>query len=81
MADADTPQASDNEDADSCLCGLEHNEDDATSDEELPPASGGIASAAGAPEKDEPDLDGCDMDFAQAQQTGDDQLPAATGGM
>ena len=81
MADTDRPQAPDDEDTDSCLCGMSHNEQDATSDEDLPPASGGIARAANAPGTDETDLDGCDVDFTQDQQTGDADLPAATGGM
>jgi hypothetical protein len=72
--------ADDNEDADSCVCGLEHVDDDVTSDEELPPTSGGIARATEAALEDEGDVDGCELDFAAGEQTDDEELPAAVGG-
>jgi hypothetical protein len=81
-ADAVLPSdiADDNEDADSCICGLEHLDDEATSDEELPPTSGGIAQAEQQGPEDEDDVDGCELDFTAAEQTGDAELPAAAGG-
>jgi hypothetical protein len=72
----------DDEDADSCVCGLEHLDEEATSDEELPPASGGIAQTAEeAVLEDEDDVDGCALDFAAAEQTDDEELPATVGGV
>ena len=70
----------DDEDADHCICGMEHLEDEATLDEELPPASGGIESGD-ARQDDEDDLDGCELDFTAAEQTDDAELPVTVGGM
>ena len=72
----------DDEDADGCLCGIEHLDDDATSDLELPSTSGGIESDE---EKqaahDETDVDGCELDFTEVDQTTDEELPVTTGGV
>lgn len=75
----DTPPALD-EDADDCICGMEHVEEEATSDEELPPTSGGIQIPAEEQRDDQDDVDGCELDFTTAQQTNDGELPAAVGG-
>jgi hypothetical protein len=79
--DGDAPPVPDDEDADGCLCGMEHLEDEATSDEELPAASGGIEAAEEEQLDGEDDLDGCGLDFTAAEQTDDEELPAAVGGM
>jgi len=72
----------DDQDTDSCVCGLEHLDDETTSDEELPPASGGILqTAAEAVLEDEDDVDGCALDFAAAEQTEDAELPVTVGGV
>jgi hypothetical protein len=71
----------DDEDADDCICGIEHLEDEATSDEELPPAWGGIEITREEPQDSEDHIDGCDVDFAAVAETGDEELPAAVGGM
>ena len=80
QADDEPFSAPDDEDTDNCLCGLEHLEDEAISDEELPPASGGIETSEQEQSDDETDLDGCELDFTLADPTGDDELPAAVGG-
>jgi len=81
--DGDTPivQDDDVEDTDSCLCGMEHLEEEETSDEELPSASGGVSSTAEpALVEDEHDVDGCELDFTAVEETNDIELPAAVGG-
>ena len=81
-ADSDAPPvADDDEDADDCICGMEHLEDETTSDEELPQASGGVETAGEAPPDDEDDVDGCELDFSEAEQTGDEELPVTVGGV
>ena len=72
----------DDDDEDDCLCGLDHREDEATSDVELPPATGGVETTAAAAEQpeDEDAIDGCDVDLT-LEPTNDQELPAATGGM
>jgi len=81
-ADGDAPTLpDDDEDADHCICGMEHLEDEVTSDEELPPASGGIETDEDEHQENEDDLDGCELDFTAAEQTGDEELPAAVGGI
>jgi hypothetical protein len=80
-ADGDaSPVADVDEDADDCICGLEHREDEATADAELPPASGGVGIDEEEPQDNEDDVDGCALDFTQAEQTDDKELPAAVGG-
>jgi len=78
-ADSDAPLAPD-DDADDCICGLEHVEGEATSDEELPAASGGIETARAEPQDDHDDVDGCELDFTAAEQTDDEHLPPTVGG-
>ncbi|HXW26077.1 MAG TPA: hypothetical protein VEK73_15140 [Xanthobacteraceae bacterium] len=75
------PFPGDDEDEDTCLSGTEHVEGEATSDEELPPASGGVQTAEAKQQGNEDSVDGCDLDFTNAPQTDDADLPAATGGM
>jgi hypothetical protein len=70
----------DSEDADDCVCGMAQLEDEATSDEELPPTSGGLAVAEDEHRDNEDDVDGCELDFTAAEQTDDGELPAAIGG-
>jgi len=79
--DARAVPRDDDDDADDCVCGMEHLEDEATSDEELPPASGGIATAVEEPQDNEDDVDGCELDFTAAEQTDDEELPASAGAM
>ena len=78
-ADGDAPPVPD-DDEDECICGMEHLEDEATSDEELPPASGGVETAEEEHQDNEDDVDGCELDFTAAEQTDDEELPAAIGG-
>lgn len=81
-ADGDAPMVpDDDEDADNCLCGMEHLEDETTSDAELPPATGGIETAREEQLDGEDDADGCELDFTAAEQTGDEELPVAVGGV
>jgi hypothetical protein len=71
----------DDEDADGCLCGMEHLDEDATSDLELPSASGGIeADKDEQRADDETDVDGCELDFTGTDQTTDEELPVTAGG-
>jgi hypothetical protein len=80
-ANGDAPSpADDDEDADDCICGMELHEDEATSDAELPPASGGVETAQEEAQDGEDDVDGCSLDFTAAEQTDDKELPAAVGG-
>jgi hypothetical protein len=79
-SDGDVPSVPD-DDEDNCICGMEHREDEATSDEELPPASGGVEIAEEEQADSEDDLDGCELDFVAAEQTGDEELPVALGGV
>lgn len=63
---------------DHCLCDIDLQEDEFTSDADLPAAAGGVAAASvHVPD----DADGCDEDFTKAAPTTDEQLPAATGGV
>jgi hypothetical protein len=77
---SDDPPIAQDEDADDCMCGMEHLEDEATPDEQLPPASGGIGIAEEEEQDNEDDVDGCELDFNAAEQTDDEELPAAVGG-
>ena len=74
----------DDEDADGCLCGMEHV-GDPTSDVELPPAIGGIqieaAAEADGNEDNEDDVDGCELDFRLDDPTSDEELPVTIGGL
>ena len=71
----------DDDDADGCLCGMEHLDEEATSDLELPSASGGIEADRDAqPADDETDVDGCELDFTESDQTTDAELPVTAGG-
>lgn len=71
----------DDEHEDGCLCDLEHEADEITSDEELPEAQGGVAAVAVASDADAEDVDGCDIDFNEGEVTADADLPAAAGGV
>ena len=57
-------------------CDVEFHDSDATPDDELPTAIGGVAISG---EGDE--IDGCDVDFDDLDATADEDLPAATGGV
>jgi hypothetical protein len=84
LIDRDTapPPDDDHDDADGCLCGLEHVDDDATSDLELPTTSGGVEIVDDElPADDEDDVDGCDLDFAEVDHTADEELPVTVGGV
>ena len=82
--DPDTSLAVDQDDdeADGCLCGLDHLNEDITSDLELPITSGGVETGEEAqPDADEDDVDGCELNFAAEDQTTDEELPIAFGGI
>lgn len=65
---------------DGCTCDLEFDDDEATSDEDLPMASGGVEATLEV--HDNPDeLDGCALDFTSGEMTADEELPAAEGGV
>jgi hypothetical protein len=66
------------EDAEGCCIDLHDSE--ATSDADLPAASGGVQGARPA-EDDNDELDGCDLDFGAAEATADEDLPPAAGGV
>lgn len=57
-------------------CGIEFHDSDATPDQELPMAVGGVQIVG---EGD--DVDGCDVDFDDMDATADEDLPAAEGGV
>jgi hypothetical protein len=70
------------DDADGCLCGMEHRDDETTSDLELPMVTGGVETGDEVqPGDDEDDVDGCDLDFTKTAQTTDEELPVAEGGI
>jgi hypothetical protein len=50
-------------------------DDEVTSDEELPVATGGVAAPAPEILGNEDDVDGCELDFTAAEQTNDEELP------
>jgi len=80
LAGGDSPPVpDDDEDADDCICGMEHL-DEATSDEELPSASGGVEASEEEQQGNEDDVDGCELDFSAVEQTDDKELPVAVGG-
>jgi hypothetical protein len=79
--EAPTVAGEDEEGVDSCICGMEHLEDEVTSDEELPPATGGVTTSAEEFLENEDDIDGCELDFTTAEQTKDEELPVSVGGM
>jgi hypothetical protein len=81
LVNDDVASAPDDEDTDSCLCGIEHREDEGTPDEELPAASGGVEPAKQDQQDDENDIDGCGTGFKEAQPTADHDLPVAVGGV
>ena len=64
---------------DNCVCDIDLNEDEITSDSDLPVAAGGVAAAHGQEGAD--DADGCDLDFNDAEPTTDEDLPVAIGGV
>lgn len=57
-------------------CDVEIAAADATPDDALPAAVGGVAIAGEGEE-----VDGCDVDIDDADATADEDLPAATGGV
>lgn len=57
-------------------CDAEFLDVDATPDEDLPIAIGGVQSA-----NEGIDSDGCDVDFDELEATPDEALPAAEGGV
>ena len=57
-------------------CDVEILESDATPDDALPPAVGGVEIAGTGD-----DIDGCDVHVDDLDGTPDDQLPAAEGGV
>lgn len=57
-------------------CDVEFLDADATPDEELPAAVGGVKIA-----NEGVDSDGCDVDFDELEATPDEALPVAEGGV
>ncbi|MCK1481029.1 hypothetical protein IVB27_41485 [Bradyrhizobium sp. 197] len=79
----DTSLAKDpgDDDTDGCLCGMDHLDEDATLDEELPAGIGGIETDAEKwSDNDEDDVDGREIGLASDDQTTDEELPIAFGG-
>ena len=64
---------------DNCVCDIELNEDEITSDLDLPGAAGGVAAVQQQQAAD--DADGCDLEFKDAEPTADEDLPVAIGGV
>ena len=64
---------------DNCVCDIELNDNEVTSDSDLPVASGGVAAVQGHEGAD--DADGCDLEFEDAEPTADEDLPVAIGGV
>ena len=64
---------------DNCLCEIQLETKEVTSDADLPVASGGVAAAGEHTVAD--DADGCDLDFSTVEPTAEEDLPAATGGV
>jgi hypothetical protein len=83
--DRDTSPDADEDDADAdgCLCGIDHGDDDeVTLDQELPTASGGVdTNDEDHLAENEDDVDGCELDFSEVDQTTDEELPVSAGGM
>jgi hypothetical protein len=50
-------------------------DDEVTSEEELPVATGGITAPAPEILGNEDDVDGCELDFTAAELTNDEELP------
>jgi hypothetical protein len=63
---------------DACVCDIELDDDEVTSDADLPGATGGVIVAQGSSINLE-NIDGCDLDFNEADPTTDDELTAAAG--
>lgn len=81
MTDASAPHFHEHEDAvDGCISDIKIREDDAISNIELPPATGGVHSVVEG-QDDQDSIDGCDIDFNVNDVTRDAELPAAAGGM
>jgi hypothetical protein len=57
-------------------CDVDFLEVDATPDEKLPVAVGGVKIAS-----EGEDVDGCDVDSSQSDTTLDEELPSAAGGV
>ena len=65
---------------DGCVCDIELDDDEVTSDADLPEATGGVGVVQGSGAGLE-DVDGCDLDFNESDPTTDEELPAAIGGV
>ena len=72
--------ANHDEDCHVCGCDFEVEEGEATPDDELPAAYGGVQIRANHDCSEEL-IDGCDLDFNTVEPTNDDALPAARGGV
>lgn len=67
------------DETDGCICDLTLGDDEVTSDEDLPIATGGVDTEPDLDSGDE-STDGCDLDFNEGQLTPDEDLPFAVGG-
>lgn len=76
MIEDPVPPDTDEEDDDIDGCDVEFSDNDATPDEDLPLAIGGVEIAGKGD-----DIDGCDVHFDDFDATPDDALPAAKGGV
>ena len=70
----------DGEDLDVCGCDFEVEEGEATRDDELPAAFGGVQARVDHGGEEEV-IDGCDVDFNAVEPTRDVELPVARGGV
>jgi hypothetical protein len=77
---ADVPDPADEEHIDGCPCGSDIDAADATPDDQLPAASGGVAGAP-RPAVNEDDIGGDHAVANAADSTADNELPAAAGGV
>ena len=68
------------DDLDFCTCDIEIEDSEATPDEELPAASGGLDSI---PETagDLEETDGCEVGFTESDAVADEDLPTSAGGV
>lgn len=75
MQESFVPEPDDDDDAIDG-CDVEFDDAEATPDEELPAAEGGVMTT-----DEDDDMDGCDVEFGDEDATSDEELPTASGGV
>lgn len=70
----------DDDETDSCLCGIPFDEIDAVDDVDLPASCGGVVVIEQTT-NDDNDAGGNDVEIGEAEATPDEELPPATGGV